>query len=82
MLIQTITKDYISIGQSTLYYQKYNVKVKNYSHQYMTNIRAANDEGNLMYETYVNSGLLDSNFDFEIPVYENMPTSACPRPST
>ena len=78
---QFLTKNYIGIGQSTLYYQKYNVKVKDYNHQYMTNIRAANDEGNTIYNAYKNSGLLESNFEFEIPVYENMPENACSSPS-
>ena len=76
-----LAKDYISKGQSTLYYQKYNV-VRNplYAHQYMQNIRAANDEGNSIYHAYKDIGILDNHFTFVIPVYENMPAAACPRP--
>ena len=79
-----LKKNYISKGQSTLYFQKYNVVDKSnlYNHQYMQNIRAANDEGNMIYKSYRDSGLLDSQFEFVIPVYENMPVTACPRPRT
>ena len=79
-----LKKNYISKGQSTLYFQKYNVVDQNnlYSHQYMQNIRAANDEGNTIYKSYRDNGLLDSQFEFVIPVYENMPSTACPRPAT
>ena len=77
-----LTKNYISKGQSTLYFQKYNVvnTADLFGHQYMQNIRAANDEGNTMYKTYKSSGILDSHFEFIVPLYENMPQSACPRP--
>lgn len=78
-----LKKNYISKGQSTLYFQKYNVVYNPlYSHQYMQNIRAANDEGNIIYKSYRDNGLLDSQFEFIIPVYENMPATACPRPKT
>ena len=78
-----LKEKYISIGQSTLYFQKFNV-VNNplYNHQYMQNIRAANDEGNKIYQSYKQNGLLNSQFEFVIPVYEHMPSSACARPAT
>ena len=77
-----LTTKYIDKGQSTLYFQKYNViNTKNlYGNQYMQNIRAANDEGNRMYKTYKENGMLDSHFEFVVPVYENMPKTVCPRP--
>lgn len=76
-------KNYISKGQSTLYFQKYNVVAQNnlYNNQYMQNIRAANDEGNTIYKSYKGNCLLDSQFEFVIPVYENMPTSPVARPA-
>jgi len=78
-----LKRNYISKGQSTLYFQKYNVVYAPlYDHQYMQNIRAANDEGNTIYKSYRDSGLLDSQFEFVIPVYENMPSTACSRPKT
>ena len=77
-----LKEDYINVGQTTLYFQKYNVVDSSnlFSHQYMQNIRAANDEGNIMYQGYRDAGILNSTFEFTIPVYENMPSVACPRP--
>lgn len=75
--------EYLNKGQSSLYFQKFNVVNENnlYGNQYMQNIRAANDEGNTIYSAYLNNGILNSHFEFVIPVYENMPQSACSRPS-
>ena len=77
-----IKKQYINQGQATLYFQKYNVVDSSnlFNHQYMQNIRAANDEGNTMYRAYLKNGILSSTFEFTIPVYENMPVLAVPRP--
>ena len=72
-----IATNYIAIGQDTLYFQKYDV-VSNgttlYNHQYMQNIFAAKNEGYTTYTTYKGLGILDNNYNFIIPVYENMPT--------
>ena len=78
-----LNNGYFKKGQSTLYFQKFNVVDKNnlYQNQYMQNIRAANDEGNKIYNSYVKNGLLSSQFEFVIPVYENMPSKACPSPA-
>ena len=78
-----IKKDYLNVGQTTLYLQKYDVIQTGglYNNQYMQNIRAANDEGNMMYQAYKNAGILNSTFEFTIPVYENMPKSKCARPT-
>ena len=74
---------YLSRGQSTLYYQKYNVVAEPYySNQYMQNIRAANDEGKRISDEYKENGLINGEFEFTIPVYENMPATASPRPAT
>lgn len=76
-----LKKNYISKGQSTLYFQKYNVVYKPYyNHQYMQNIEAAKSEGNIMYNAYQKSNILNSHFTFTIPVYNNMPSTACPMP--
>ena len=79
---QFIKDGYIDVGQSTLYFQKFDVIEQGglYNHQYMANLTAANTEGNTMYYGYKNNGILDSSFEFIIPLYENMPTSPCPRP--
>ena len=78
-----IREKYIDVGQTTLYFQKFNVVDKSnlYGHQYMQNILAANNEGNSMYRAYNTNGILSSAFEFTIPLYENMPGQAAPRPT-
>ena len=72
-----LANGYITKGQGTLYYQKFNVgpnaKFSKYTHQYMTNIQAPAIEGNSTYNSYKKSEVLDQTFIFEIPIYKNMP---------
>ena len=67
-----IAKSYISVGQNTLYFQKFDVIAQGglYSHQYMQNVQAAISEGKK-----VGNGYSDKQqaFVFNIPVYQNMP---------
>ena len=78
-----IYNNYLTNGQNTKYFEKYNVVTQPYtSNQYMQNIRAANDEGKDTAESLEARGLLDYPYEFLIPVYENMPTSPSPRPAT
>ena len=78
-----IAANYIAVGQDTLYFQKFDV-VRNgsslYTHQYMQNIFAAKNEGYTTYTTYNKLGLLDNNYNFIIPVYENMPKTLSAEP--
>ena len=80
-----IATNYIAVGQDTLYFQKFDV-VSNgtalYNHQYMQNIFAARSEGYTTYSTYSKLGLLDNNYNFIIPVYENMPVNLSLEPGT
>lgn len=76
-----IGKNYINVGQNTLYLQKFNVTDKNrYSHQYMANIEAPNSEATKTYTAY-GSDKDDMSLVFSIPVYNNMPETACSVPS-
>ena len=70
-----ITESYIKYGQTTVYYQKYNVANRNnlYGNQYMTNIWGAYSEGRIMRSKYIKYGILDSNFTFNIPLFVGMP---------
>ena len=70
-----LSKDYISIGQDTLYFQKFAVSVVNgrYSHQYMQNITAPLTEGGKVYNAYKSVNSIDEEITFIIPMYENMP---------
>ena len=78
-----LVKNYIAIGQSTVYFQKFNVVYKDnlYGHQYMQNLLAAQNEGASIRKKYIDYGILDSSYTFLIPLYENMPSSPCTRPS-
>lgn len=75
---------YLAYFQNTGYFKKWNVvanyaksigsKYYNlYTHQYMTAIIAPSTEAKTAYSSYYSLGLLDSNFTFYIPVYNNMP---------
>ena len=76
-----LAASYIAKGQNTDYFQKFNVVTKPYhQHQYMGNIQAPAHEGSSRYSSYKEIGVLDSNFTFIIPVYENMPSTACQMP--
>lgn len=79
-----ISQNYIAKEQDTLYYQKYNVVGNNqFNHQYQQNVLAAQNEGTSLRKTYkkIDSNLT-GNYTFVIPLYKNMPSSACSRPST
>lgn len=80
---QYLGASYISVGQNTLYTQKFNVTNKNslFSHQYMTNIQSPSTECLTNYNAYKNNNLLDSSMVFEIPVYSNMPSQAVSKPA-
>ena len=79
-----IGTDYISVGQDTGYFQKWDVvcdksdisKCSLYGHQYMQNIEAPYSEAYSTYKAY--KEIFDENlyllpFIFTIPVYENIP---------
>lgn len=75
---------YIGNYQDTLYLQKYHVdnasKYSLYNHQYQQNISAPYTESLDVYDAYEELGILESNFNFVIPVYENMPSTASVKP--
>jgi len=73
----TIANGYVTIGQSTIYYQKFNTILQNYAHQYMQNVRAPYSEGYNTYEAYYKTYASqdewnNATYDFLIPVYSNM----------
>lgn len=76
-----IGKNYINVGQNTLYLQKFNVTGKNrYSHQYMANVEAPNSEATKTSSAY-GAEKDDMTIVFSIPVYNNMPETPCSVPS-
>lgn len=81
---QFLSEDYISVGQNTLYFQKFDVSTNDghYNHQYMQNITAPLTEGVDAYSGYSSiDGILDEALVFIIPVYNNMPDSRIEAPS-
>ena len=72
-----ISYGYISKGQDTLYYEKFNTSPRavysHYTNQYMGNIMAPYQEGYTFKDSLASNGLVDKNYNFTIPVYENMP---------
>lgn len=77
--------EYIEYGQNTLYLQKFDVDDSDGDlyFQYMENIEAPVSEASSTYEAYKElDSDLDMPFNFVIPVFENMPTSKCPRPGS
>ncbi len=71
-----IGSSYINKGQNTIYLQKFHVYDNSgnelFWHQYMTNVLAPYSESKSIYNGYKNSGLLEGNLNFIIPVYNNM----------
>lgn len=76
-----IGRGYISIGQNTIYYEKFDVQSGGYYHQYMTNICAAMSESVTAAKAYSESFKQSTALTFYIPVYNNMPSSACSQPT-
>ncbi len=73
--------NYVKVGQDTFYLKKFNVQGNNlYKHQYMTNIQGAASEGAKLSDAY-SSQLKQTALEFKIPVFSNMPASACPKPT-
>jgi len=83
-----IDAGYISVGQDTLYLQKWHVIPIPiwglYNHQYMTNIEAAASEATKLKSAYTCPGslpLTEQVLTFKIPIYQNMPESRVPPPA-
>ncbi len=76
---------YVSVGQNTAYFYKFNVIANNvhklYSHQYMTNVQDPSSQSSNLFNTYAKNDILDVSLNFIIPVYENMP-GACTLPTS
>ena len=80
----TIIK-YINNDQNTIYFEKFPTNnegkaTKLLGTGYMTNIMAPINESKTTYNAYKNTGILESAFEFHIPVYNNMP-DICPNPN-
>ena len=71
-----IAKSYISIGQDTLYFQKFDVISNDdglYQHQYAQNISMPYTEGVRYHDAYLAQNMISTDFIFVIPVYYDIP---------
>ena len=78
-------KSYISIGQNTAYYKRFDVFSMvdgTYIHQYMQDIEYPVKEAFQAYNNYSSLGLVDYERNFVIPVYSNMPQDPPALPGT
>lgn len=76
-----IGRNYINVGQNTLYLQKFNVTSNNrYNHQYMANVEAPNSEATKTMSAY-GTNMENMPMVFSIPVYSGMPAGRCEVPS-
>ena len=79
-----IANGYINAGQDTMYYQKFNTapgaKYSPFTHQYMTNIIAPASESLSTYYSYNKLNITSKALVFNIPVYDNMPTTPTSHP--
>ncbi len=78
-----LASNYIMKNQDTLYLQKFDVDGTYnglYYHQYMQALIAPSMEAKTVRKAYIGMDMLESNFVFKIPVYENMPENLCPLP--
>lgn len=81
---QKVAQRYIERGQDTNYFQKFNVDTdKNgvFWKQYMQNLQAPYNESARVSKAYASMGALDNPFVFVIPVFEEMPETACAKPT-
>lgn len=78
-------KNWLENYQNTLYQNKFDIDTRNgtalYEHQYMQNLMAAYNEARTLRNMYANTGKLDSNFTFIIPIYEKMSSTIAQTPS-
>ena len=72
--------------QNTLYQNRFDIDSTNgtalYTHQYMQNLMGAYSEARTLQSMYKNTGKVDSNFTFIIPLYEQMDAETAPLPSS
>ena len=83
--VEFISKGYINRGQNTMYLQKFDVDSSEsglYWHQYQQNIMAPQNEGAKLRVAFEECESIDMDYTFIIPVYKNMPDTACERPNT
>ena len=81
--VDFIANGYITIGQDTMYFEKFDVIADTYyTHQYAQDVMYAQNQGEKLRRILEGIDATEYEYTFVIPLYENMPASACKRPST
>ena len=81
--VDFIANGYITIGQDTMYFEKFDVIADTYyTHQYAQDVMYAQNQGEKLRRILEGINATEYAYTFVIPLYENMPSSACVRPST
>ena len=77
-----LASGYISVGQDTLYLQRFDLIEKGgyYTHLYMTNIQVVFSEANIL-KNGITDEVISSNLVFKIPVFRDMPSTPCVKPT-
>ena len=83
--IEYIYSKYIKWGQDTIYFERFDVNNPGTAQWllgtgYMTNIFGPKGEALITYNAYNSYNMIDSPFEFHIPVYENMPEEVASMP--
>ena len=83
--IRYIYDKYVKWGQNTIYFERFDVNNPGTAQWllgtgYMTNIFGAKNEASITYNAYESTGMLNNAFEFDIPVYENMPEEPASMP--
>lgn len=68
-----LAESYVTTGQNTGYFEKFNFVNGKASHQYMSNIKAPYSEASTAYNSYKDIGVINEAFSFVIPIYTDMP---------
>ena len=95
---KVLKNGYISAGQTTKYFYKFDVVGNEiltesmgqrtyalkyfYGHQYMTNLRDPSSQAGSLYDIYTDGEILNEQLTFLIPVYNNMPDATIPVPTS
>ena len=75
------SENFLKNGQDTFYLKKFNVQGSNlYKHQYMTTVEGAAGEGAKLARAYTDA-MKKQALVFKIPVFNNMPETACAKPT-
>ncbi len=74
---QFLSGGYISQGQYTMYFQKFNTSptasAAPYTHQYMTNVQAPASEALNTFHSYNDLNIIGNAYTFAIPIYNSIP---------